>query len=368
MKSNYIIPIFQPHRGCRYRCIFCNEWEYTGVTAKAEPCDVLATIDQYLATIPARPDIRIEVGFYGGSFTCLPISIQTELLTPAYAAVQSGQIHGIRLSTRPDCISPAIIALLHRFGVTTVELGVQSMSDEVLWRAKRGHTADDVRRAIRSLKEAGVLVGAQLMIGLPGDDGTASLQTIDEVIALGVDFVRIHPTVVLRDTELAQYYEEGDYQVLSLDEAIQLSKAMVITCEKHGVDVIRLGLHPSEGLLQGAVVAGPFHPAFGEMVHSAIAYDLMETLLKKCAIAAKKITFLVPKGKESKFRGLRNANLYKLRERLPYSEIAIKEDATVQANTVILHTDLSEHRLTFSEYLAEWGGIAVYPETGRFES
>ncbi|NPV25870.1 MAG: radical SAM protein [Firmicutes bacterium] len=281
-KQYYIIPIFVPHLGCPHACVFCNQRKITGQTTLPTPAEIKQTIYSYLQTIPVKSNKTIEVAFYGGSFTALPVEQQLELLEPATQVWRSGQIDGIRISTRPDCVSGELLALLHRQGVLTVELGAQSLDPSVLLESKRGHTPADIIRASQLVRQAGCRLGIQMMIGLPGDTRDKMLMTVRGVIRLAANFVRIYPALVLKDTVLHKLYMTGNYQPLSLSEAVNWSKDALILFSQMGIPVVRLGLQPTETLMaEGEVVAGPFHPAFGELVYSALVGEQAAELLRR---------------------------------------------------------------------------------------
>lgn len=229
-----------------------------------DPCDIPVKVEQYLSTIPSE-GTRIEIGFYGGSFTGLSQKEQEGYLRPASRFLKGGRVQGIRLSTRPDLISEEIVSFLKKHGVTRVELGVQSMSDRVLAAAKRGHTEKDVERASRVILQGSLDLGHQMMLGLPYSGLDEELYTARRIQQLGASQVRIYPVIVIKGTELADLWSRGEYQPLEESEAVERAAKLILYFESNGIKVIRCGLHPSEGLLSGdECLAGPFHPAFGQ--------------------------------------------------------------------------------------------------------
>lgn len=278
---NAIIPLFIPHDGCPYRCTFCNQWRITGERESVTPAQVTATIAAYRSST-TRP-YAWEVAFYGGSFTALPRERMRALLAPATAAWQAGEIKSIRISTRPDAITDEIVGELYAAGVRTVELGVQSMDDRVLARAKRGHTAADVARAVPILRAYGMQVGLQLLPGLNGDTRRTLARTIRCVAALQPDFVRIYPVLVMADTELAAEYARGAYRPLTEAQAVLITAWWRSYLARHGIPVIRMGLQATAALDRGdGLVAGPYHPAFGERVISRIYEQRLRHVLRRC--------------------------------------------------------------------------------------
>lgn len=261
--------VFIPHKGCPHDCVFCNQKSITGAAQEVTCEEAKEMIKAQLATM--GPKVAAEIAFFGGSFTAVEPGYQTALLQAAYPFVQAGRVKGIRISTRPDAIDGAILQNLKHYGVTTIELGAQSMDDGVLRLAGRGHDAEAVRCAARQIKDAGFSLGLQMMCGLMGDSFEKSSRTADEFIALGADCVRIYPTLVLTGTALCRQYEAGAYRPLSLDEAVSWCADFWLRFRAAGIPVIRLGLNPGKSLEEG-LVAGPYHPAFGEMVKSEACF------------------------------------------------------------------------------------------------
>ncbi len=325
MAGPLIIPIFVMHRGCPNRCVFCNEriaaGDYPGgITADT----VRAICDRHLTEGGRRFD---QIAFYGGNFTGIDRSHQIELLDAAKAYVDAGMVNSIRLSTRPDYIDDQRIDLLTRYPVSTVEVGAQSMVDEVLAASQRGHSSDDVRRALQLLQKAKLETGAHLMAGLPGDTREGFAYTVEEVVALHPDTVRIHPTIVFRDTPLAEAYHRGTYRPLTLDEAVELGKHALLRFRKAGIPVIRLGLHTTkEMIFDDNIIAGPFHPAFRSLVEESIFLDMAKELLESSDLTRGDVFFSVAPQDVSNLRGMRNRNIRMLKELFDIPEIYVREN------------------------------------------
>jgi histone acetyltransferase (RNA polymerase elongator complex component) len=318
-----IIPIFIPHAGCPHQCVFCNQKKITGRQV-VEPSAIPGVIWRYLGT--AAGSGTHEIAFYGGTFTALPAALRKAYLDAAIPFIRSGRIKSIRLSTRPDAITAEILSELKTYGVATVELGVQSMDDRVLAASGRGHTAQDTIRAVGLLKEYGFRTGLQLMPGLPGDSEETFLRTVAGAIALKPDFVRIYPALVIRDTPLEQLHKEGRFTPLALDNAVELCCQALILFESAGIDVIRIGLQPSEELeREGTIVAGPFHPAFRQLVESSLLLDRMRTAL---AGRAPGMDILVHPSDLSSAIGQKRSNLEILKKEFGPS-VRIRVDAGV---------------------------------------
>lgn len=273
--KTYNIPIFVPHRGCPFDCVFCNQKRITGVGTDVTADDVVKIIEEYLETLPEN-GASIEAAFFGGSFTGIPIEEQSILMDAVQPYIKSGRIHGIRLSTRPDYINCEILDNLYNHGVTTIELGVQSMDDSVLKAANRGHNAQQVRDAVKLIRKYPFVLGLQMMTGLPGDTPEKSIYTAQEIIKLDPDIVRIYPTLTIKDTFMEKMYNENKYKPQTLDEAVELAKTIMLMFEENGITVIRIGLQSTDEICEnGSVVAGPVHSSFGELVESAVYLDIM---------------------------------------------------------------------------------------------
>jgi len=304
--KKYNIPIFIPHEGCPNDCIFCNQRKITGLATSMTPEDAATQIATQLSYLPTT-NRTVEVAFFGGSFTGLPLGLQEEF----YRVADSfrPQIDGIRLSTRPDYIRPETLALATRWGVTTIELGAQSAVDSVLAKNNRGHTFAQTVAASNAIHDAGIALGLQMMTGMYGSSKAEDLQTATALVKLKPDCVRIYPVLVLKETALAKLYLQGEYQPQTLETAVQTAKDVLQLFRQAQIPVIRMGLHAGEDLREeGAVLAGPFHPAFGELVESRLWRDRMEEELKQYPEMPKVWELSVPKGEVSKAIGHQRCN------------------------------------------------------------
>lgn len=267
------VPFFISHQGCPHSCVFCDQRTISGAKGNLPTSDeILSKVRVWQLSTGGR---TLEVAFFGGTFTALPIEIQERLIEPLQPLLATGEVASIRVSTRPDRIDAAQVEWLAGRGVKVIELGVQSMDDDVLEASGRGHDSAASEAAIRCVGAGGILVGAQLMPGLPGDTPQKSLRSLERAIAAGADFVRIYPVVVLAGTELARRFENGEYRPLELGQGVSICKLLLHAAMKAGVDVIRIGLQADEGLNRESVLAGCWHPAFGQLVRSEIYFDLL---------------------------------------------------------------------------------------------
>ncbi len=279
MKTHYTIPIFIPEKACPFRCVYCNQYSITNKTCAATVSEVKSTIDTYLTTFPKEAIKR--VGFFGGSFTGMSIEEQNTYLDVVQPYMDDGLIHQIQLSTRPDYIDKEVLDNLKSHRVTIIELGAQSLDDNVLKLSGRGHTVEDVEVASKLINDYGFDLGLQMMIGLPGDNYHLSMSTADKIIALKAKYTRIYPTLVIKDSDLELQYRRGEYAPLSLEQAVEWSKDLMLKFEAAGVNILRVGLHPSEGLIDGtSLVAGPFHVSFKELVLTRIWRERIDKMVE----------------------------------------------------------------------------------------
>jgi len=276
MKQNYTIPIFIPEKACPFRCIYCNQYSIANKVKSPSINEVKETIEKYLKTFPAHGIKRL--GFFGGSFTGMCIEEQNEYLNVVLPYVESDEIKSIVLSTRPDYISEEILDNLKKYKVETIELGTQSLDEEVLTKSGRGHSVSDVKNATALILKKEFKLGLQMMIGLPGDSFEKSMKTAQGIIELGAHCTRIYPTLVIKDTLLETIYKSGEYAPLPLEQAVEWCKHLMKLFVKNNVTILRMGLHPSEGLFTGnSLIAGPFHVSFKELVLTAIWSDILKT-------------------------------------------------------------------------------------------
>lgn len=328
MKSKrVIIPIFVSHKGCPNDCVFCNQRSITGVDNDFNAKEYIEMIDDYLMSIKNIGETSVEIAFYGGSFTGIEKELQEKYLKLAYSYVKSGVVEGIRLSTRPDYIDVEILELLKSYGVTTIELGVQSFDDEVLMISNRGHNSTVVYEKAELIKSYGFILGIQLMIGLPGDNYEKSIQSAKEAARLKPDIARIYPTLVIKDTELANMYEDGFYKPLSLEEAIVCAKTMYEILKDVSTNVIRIGLQPTENILEGNdVICGPFHPSFRHLVESRILLEEVESKLSQDNYSGKLLIIKVPSKKVSEMVGIKKENINYLKDKYAFKKIKLESN------------------------------------------
>jgi len=269
MKKHYTIPVFVPELACPHRCIFCNQNHITSKEHAPTLQETKKIIDEHLKTLPKEAEI--DIGYLGGNFTGISKEQQKAFLQVARKYIENNQVQGIRVSTRPDYISSEILDLLAHYGVTTIEIGAQSMDEEVLQKAGRGHSVKDTEKASAMIVERGFHLGLQMMLGLPEDNDEKSLHTARRIVGLGATSTRIYPTLVVRNTPLEEMWSSGKYQPLTMEQAIERTRKLIPIFEEGKVKIIRIGLHPSEGFLDGSqLLAGPFHQSFRELVMTEV--------------------------------------------------------------------------------------------------
>lgn len=318
MKKEYIIPIFVPHLGCPNDCTFCNQKKISGQTKMVTAKDVKDTIEYYLKNFK-NEDNYIEVAFFGGSFTGIEVEKQEELLQAAYEFVKQKKVDSIRLSTRPDYINKDILKRLKRFGVKTIELGVQSTNDFILDKSRRGHNFEDVKNASKLIRKNGFILGHQMMVGLPESTRLDELNTAKDLIKLKPKIIRIYPVLVINGTKLEQDYNSGEYIPLTVDQAVEISKDLLAMFTSKHIKVIRIGLQntleitdPSDKNSQ--VVAGPYHPAFRQLVESGLWYDAIINRIKKINMKVKDVQLEANPFDINNIIGHKRCNLLKIKE------------------------------------------------------
>jgi histone acetyltransferase (RNA polymerase elongator complex component) len=311
-----IIPVFIPNQGCPHRCVFCDQEKITSQPLR--PMDgetVRQILDRARSSDSFSRRKHREIAFYGGTFANLPEKTIKELLGVAAPYLRWGIFRSIRISTRPDSLDGKKAAMLRSLGVSTVELGSQSMDDEVLRMTRRGHTAGDTERTVEILKRHGFRVGIQLMPGLPGDSVERFSATVQKVVRMKPDMVRLYPVVVIRGTELARWFEGGRYQALAMEEAVRICAESCFRLEGAGIPVIRVGLMTSACLREkGQVLAGPWHESFGHLVRSEIYRRRIEAYLPEPG-EAKRISIRIPSREIALLRGYKNEGIRRIEER-----------------------------------------------------
>jgi len=322
-----VIPFFIPHQGCPHQCLFCNQHAISGVGATEIDADRVALEIREKLVWPRTPNRPVQVAFYGGSFTALPLRRQQELLAAVAPFRATGEVAEIRISTRPDYITTELTRHLRHYGVGLVELGIQSLHDEVLRRSGRGHTVAHVEEAVACLREAGLQVGGQLMVGLPGDSRQRSLVGAAKLAALQPDLVRIYPTLVMAGSPLADLYGEGRFQPWSLALATVVCAAMKEIFDRHHIPVIRLGLQ-SCAELEEQLLAGPYHPAFGELVMGRLFFRMVRRRLQEARqVGGQALTLRLAERDRSLFVGMNKGNMVRMQRR------HLLDNVTVQFRT-----------------------------------
>jgi histone acetyltransferase (RNA polymerase elongator complex component) len=324
-RKQLIIPVFIPHEGCPYRCAFCNQSKITGVNHQSDEITVNQTIQSYLNVFDSEslPEKR-EVAFYGGSFTGLPEERQKKLLHAVQPSIKSGEVHSIRVSTHSLLVKPQNIFLLKDKNVKTIELGIQSTNDKVLQAVGRPCDFQTVKSAVDSIRKEGLGLGLQLMPGLPEDDEKTFMKSVKDVIGLKPDFVRIYPTLVIKNTKLYEMYRLGEYLPWKLNRMVRLVKNALLAFQSENISIIRVGLHSDPSMLEN-FVDGPYHPAFRYLVDSLIAREKMFDLINQLQIVPQTLTFKVPSRQVSLYLGHKKDNIQAIQNRYGINTILIKQ-------------------------------------------
>lgn len=331
MKKEYIIPIFVPHLGCKQCCTFCDQKTISGETKQVTADDVRNTIEYYLKNF--KNDNYVEVAFFGGSFTAIPIETQKELLEAVQPYIKDKKVDSIRLSTRPDAIDKNILKMLKKYHVKTIELGVQSSNNYILERCKRGHTFEDVKKASKLIRKYRFKLGHQMMVGLPESTEKDDIKTAEDIIKLKPKLVRIYPVLVIKGTGLEREYRNKEFIPLTVGQAVERSKEILRLFAKKNIQVIRIGLQNTETIADpknkdSEVVAGPYHPAFGQLVEDSIWYDKIVYEIKKINAKVIRVEIEANSQNINNIIGHKKENINKLKD--TYAVIT-----TVKANNSI---------------------------------
>lgn len=354
MSKHYIIPIFVPHLGCPHDCIFCNQRKIASSITDVTAEEVEKTIERYLSYF--RPESFIEVAFYGGSFTAIDIQVQKDLLKVPLQYKEKGIIDEIRLSTRPDSIDGFILNHLKEYGVDTIELGVQSLNDEVLEKSGRGHTAQDVYKAVELIKKYNFNLGLQMMLGLPGDSFERALYTAKTFISLEPQCVRIYPTLVIKDTYLEKMIIENTYQALSLKKAVDICTPLLMEFYINNINVIRVGLQPTENIQLGKdVIDGPFHPAFKQLVESNIYRIILDDYIFENNIETKGTTLeiLASNKNISNLAGQKSENIKCLKRKHGFKKIKIYS-RDIEINEIVIMLEKFSYKIDVSRAIKRY--------------
>lgn len=325
------ISLFVPHAGCPNQCSFCNQKVISGSVKPLTPADVRETLEK--ASEDNTSPENTEIAFFGGSFTAIETEYMISLLEEAEPYIKNGRFCGIRVSTRPDAIDEKVLGILKNYGVTSVELGAQSMDDGVLLKNRRGHTSKDVYDASELIKSFGFSLGLQMMTGLYGDTDESSVETAKKFIAIRPDTVRIYPTIVLEGTYLGELYKENKYFPQTVEEASGLCAVLLKLFYDENIKVIRLGLH-SGGNVEEGYLSGPYHPAFGEICESLIYLNEAKKQVSLLNENINYITLFVNDREISKMTGQKGVNKKYFND-LGY-RVAVRGDGSLKKYQVIV--------------------------------
>ena len=334
--KNSIIPVFVPHLGCPNNCVFCNQHRISGAMESATAEDVKNAIVNAAALTPRGT--KRQLAFYGGSFTAIPAVEQTALLEAAQPFLADGTIASIRLSTRPDAIDDEILHRLKKYGVSTVELGAQSLDDKVLYLSGRGHTAKEVADAAKMVKSYGFELVLQMMTGLPGDTGESSIMTAKKIIELAPDAVRVYPTVIVKDTELWDMWQAGKYTEHTVEDAVTVCAEITEMFDAAGIPIIRTGLNPTEDLSGGDAVGGAYHPALGELVRSRMMLNRARELLKGTPEGSS-IVLGVHSSEISKMTGQHRCNIEALMREFKLKSLRVRPGDVEKGKIIVTSLD-----------------------------
>lgn len=353
MNKEYVIPVFVPHLGCPKNCIFCNQKSISGQKKNITKEEAKKTIDSFLENIKDK-NAKKEIAFFGGSFTGIDRNVQEELLQVAYEYIEKGQVDSIRISTRPDYINKEILKMLKKYKVKTIELGVQSANDYILGRANRGHSFKDVEKASKLIRWYGFNLGHQMMVGLPESNRIDEINTAKALIKLKPKMIRIYPVLVIKGTMLEEEYKAGIYEPLSVVQAVETCKQLVRMFTDKNIEVIRVGLQNTDEICnpenkESEVVAGPFHPAFGQLVESSMWYDAIVEKIKKLNAKVKEVEVTVNPIDANNVIGHKKENVNKLKDTYEVNLIVKQDEKIKQGKSKIEVTKIYNNFLEENE-------------------
>lgn len=327
------IAFFIPHIGCPNKCSFCNQNTISGKTELPHAEDITKTLCEVTENMPVEKLKECEIAFFGGSFTAIDKEYMLELLEAASDFVGKDKISGIRVSTRPDAINDEVLEILKNYNVTAIELGAQSMCDDVLLKNMRGHTAQDVENASSLIKSYGFSLGLQMMTGLYGDTDDGAIYTARRIIKQAPDTVRIYPTVVLKNTYLGKLFEMGEYNPPEITETVSLCAKLIDMFEEQGIKVIRVGLHDQPDIKEN-FLAGAYHPALGELILSERLFNKTIALFSEKNTPKGNVEVWVNPSCISQFIGQKKSNLQRF-SNLGYN-IEVFEDKSIKIGDIKL--------------------------------
>ena len=333
MKKQYIIPIFVPHLGCPNDCVFCNQKSISGQKKNMTKEEAKKIIEEHLNSIKDE-DAQIEIAFFGGSFTAIEPERQEELLQVAYEYIKNGDVESIRISTRPDCIDKTTLKRLKKYKVKTIELGVQSANNYILKNSNRGHTFEEVKRASKMIRWYGFKLGHQMMVGLPESTRIDEINTAKALIKLKPKMVRIYPVLVVKNTKLEEEYKKGNYEPLPLVQAVEICKELFRMFADKNIDVIIIGLQNTDEITDPSnenseVVAGPYHPAFRQLVESGMWYDAIVEKIKRLNVKVKEVEVTVNSVDANNVIGHKKENVLKLKNTYDV-DLVLKQDENIK--------------------------------------
>lgn len=347
--KHYIIPIFVPHIGCPNDCIFCNQKKIATDRPNIDSNIIKNMISSYISTIPER-NRKLEIAFFGGSFTGIDIELQRELLETAYYYKKNGYVDRIRLSTRPDYIDENRLNILKQYNVDIIELGVQSMDDEVLLNSYRGHSKFDVINASKLINDYGFILGLQMMIGLPTSNYEKELFTAKQLISLNPSIVRIYPTLVIKDTFLEKKYYKKEYIPLTLNETVTTCMDLLMLFNYYDINVIRIGLQPTENIAENKdVIAGPFHPAIRQLIEEKIYKEILKSFFEDIDNISKSIQVNINKREISNFVGQSSSNLRFLKDSYGIDKVKIIGTDIDKSSFYIIDKEI-KYKICIREY------------------
>ncbi len=351
MKKQYIIPVFIPHLGYENDCIFYNQNSINGKREKMTKKEVKEIIETNLKNLKEE-DAQIEIAFLGGSFTAIDNKEQEELLQIGYEYIEKGIVDSIRISTKPNYINKEVLKKFKKYKVKTIELDVQSANDYILKKSNKTYNFKDVKKASKLIRWNGFKLGHQMMIGLPESTRIDEINTAKKLIKLRPKMIRIYPVLVVKNTKLEQDLKEGRYEALSVIQAVEICKQLVRMFDNKKIDIIGIDLQNTEEISnsieeKNEIVAGPYHPAFRQLVETSMWYDAVLEKIKKLNVKVKQVEVIVNPNDANQVIGYKNENVLKLKETYDV-DMTIKQDENIKQGKIKLKVTQ-----TYNDFLEE---------------
>lgn len=268
--------------------------------------------------------MSIEGEVFIGSLTNLSRGEKKEILEKEAREIKNKRFNKIKISISPKQVDKELLKMLKKYNVSTIELEAQSTNDYILKRCGYIYNYEDIKKATRMIKWRRYNVSFQVGIGLPDSTKIDELNTAKELAKLKPKSVRIYPMVVMRDTELETDFNNGKYEPLNLNQAIERCKDVVYEFNrKHIKQISIVKQNELEKSKETKIVSGPYHEEFGQLVTDSIWYDSIVERIKKFNVKVKTVKIEVNPKELPNIVGYKWENAKRLKE---FYEVDIKAE------------------------------------------